>query len=124
MRSERSYPAKPVELRLQRIPGVETESWLGAFIAQLNKWDFSSVPDIDDLESWGIPDEIADELRELVESGNDEEAVVISFLYRLTSNSAVGSLDRGIRRSVTWRFKKLGRPVQIPLSMISAADAL
>jgi Ca-activated chloride channel homolog len=67
------------------------------------------VTSISDLEARGVPEELIDMLKELVEdSGADEKTVVTLFLYLLSQQKRVKKkLDRSTRRALVKAYKQL-----------------
>ena len=76
-------------------------------IAALNEGSFRSVPTLGDLVALGIPDELIDGLRKLVDEGEDARAVAVIFLYLICESPAGSGLDRRRRRLILSAYKKL-----------------
>ena len=76
-------------------------------VAALNERPFPSVSALDDLAALGVPDELIDGLRELVDEGEDARAVAIIFLYLIRESPAGSGLDRRQRRLILSAYKKL-----------------
>ena len=77
------------------------------FAAALNEQPLPAAPVLDDLLARGLPDAIADELRDLVDGGEDPGAVAVIFLYLLCRSSAGKTLDAQQRRSILAAYRKL-----------------
>ena len=65
------------------------------------------MPTLDDLWARDLPDEIIEDLWELVESDDDSRTVAIIFLYLLRGSPAGSTLDRQQRRLILSAYKKL-----------------
>ena len=77
------------------------------FAEVLNAQPLPAVPTLDDLWDRGLPDEIIEDLWELVESDDDSRTVAIIFLYLLRGSPAGSTLDRQQRRLILSAYKKL-----------------
>ena len=78
------------------------------FVEALNAHPLPAVPTLDDLWARDLPDEIIEDLWELVdESGDDSRIVAIIFLYLLRGSPAGSTLDRQQRRLILSAYKKL-----------------
>ena len=76
-------------------------------VEALNAHPLPDVPTLDDLWARDLPDEIIEDLWELVESGDDSRIVAIIFLYLLRGSPAGSTLDRQQRRLILSVYKKL-----------------
>ena len=77
------------------------------FVEALNAHPLPAVPTLDNLWARGLPDEIIEDLEELVESDDDSRTVAIIFLYLLCGSPAGSTLDRQQRRLILSTYKKL-----------------
>ncbi|MCY4354060.1 MAG: VIT and VWA domain-containing protein [Truepera sp.] len=77
------------------------------FVEALNAHPLPTVPTLDDLWARDLPDEIIEDLWELVESDDDSRTVAIIFLYLLRGSPAGSTLDRQQRRLILSAYKKL-----------------
>ncbi len=77
------------------------------FVEALNAHPLPAVPTLDDLWARDLPDEIIEDLWELVESGDDSRTVAIIFLHLLRESPAGSTLDRQQRRLILSAYKKL-----------------
>ena len=78
------------------------------FVEALNAHPLPAVPTLDDLWARNLPDEIIEDLWELVdESDDDSRTVAIIFLYLLRGSPAGSTLDRQQRRLILSAYKKL-----------------
>jgi hypothetical protein len=67
--------------------------------------DFTSISD---LEAQSVPEGLIEALRELVDSGVDEQTVVPLFLYLLSQQKSVKKrLDRSTKRILAKAYKQL-----------------
>ena len=76
-------------------------------VAALHEHRLPAAPTLADLASLGMPDEIIECLRELVEGGEDTRVVAIIFLYLISESPAGSNLDRQQRRMIGFAYKKL-----------------
>ncbi|MFZ1986445.1 MAG: VIT and VWA domain-containing protein [Desulfatitalea sp.] len=84
---------------------------IGDLIAKLN-WNFSSTPPVfwslDELLGQGFPEDAIRRLEGLRDSGIDEHAIVVAFVYLLAQEKKIGAkLSRTSRRVVAKAFKQL-----------------
>lgn len=77
-----------------------------ALVRRLNVRGIAQLPTLDELESWGVPEPVIEELRALVDRAPYEESVVLAFLYALTESRAGRDLDRELRRKIRDAYRK------------------
>ena len=80
---------------------------LTELVALLNARTMPPFPTLDDFAVWGVSDAIMQVLRDLVDQDGDEEAVVLTFLYRLAQSDAGDALERQARRRIIKAYKTL-----------------
>ena len=76
-------------------------------IELLNARPMPPFPTLNDLETWGVPISIVEDLRSLVGNQEDEEAVVLAFLHLLLNSKAGKATERLVRRNVLKAFKTI-----------------
>ena len=76
-------------------------------VAALNDRPFLVAPTLDYLSTLGMPVEIIEALRELIERDEDDEGVAIVFLYLICESPAGSDLVRRQRRLILSAYKKL-----------------
>jgi hypothetical protein len=82
------------------------------FVANLNRrfGRFVQVAELpgslDELESYGLPADLAAALRDRAEAGGNEATVVIAFLHALCESALAGHFERGLRRLIRTAWKR------------------
>ena len=76
-------------------------------VTALNQRSLPGVPTLEELAALGIPDNLIDGLRELVDGGEDARAVAVILLYLVCESPAGNGLDRWRRRPILSAYKKL-----------------
>ena len=98
-------PPERVLSELAPMPRIITSTT--EIVAALNERSLPALPALDDLAALGIADELIEDLRELVNGGEDPAAVAIIFLYLIRESPAGSALDRRQRRLILSAYKKL-----------------
>ena len=78
------------------------------------------LPSLDDLERWGLPATVVALLRDLVDEGMDEAAVVTIFLHVFAQSTEGQALERHVPRPVLKAYKML-RP---ELALVKRVDGI
>ena len=98
-------PSAPMPPAPNSMPGT-----LGSpieIVAALNDRSRPAAPTLEDLASIGVPDELMDRLRDLIDAGEDAHAVAVIFLYLICESPAGSGLDRRQRRLILSAYKRL-----------------
>lgn len=75
----------------------------------LNTRGLRPAPTLDELEAWGVPEEVLVALRDLVDDDTDEAVIVAVFLFVVAESKAGRTLQRQVRRQIL-RNCKVFRP--------------
>jgi hypothetical protein len=108
---DHSVASEPLErIGLLNLPAASSP---GEFVANLNRMlaRFLQVQElpcsIEEIESYGLPGDIASALRLRSDLIGDEALVVIAFLHALSDSALSGDFARGLRRLVLTAWKRI-----------------
>jgi Ca-activated chloride channel homolog len=73
---------------------------LSKLVGLLNARTIQDLPTLDHFKLWRLPEDIALGLSRIVESGHDEQLVMVAFLYLLAETEAGKDLERQVRRRI------------------------
>lgn len=99
----------PRNTELIKLPGHSSP---GEFVANLNRklerlLRIHELPNsVEQLETYGLPSEIAATIRQEIDRSSEEAAIVITFLYALSESPLSGCFERDLRRLVVRAWKQ------------------
>ena len=104
------------------------DNTIGGFIDAMNHLHSSfsasslEISTIRELESLGVPEDVTEALRALINSGIEDDLIVVVFLYRLSQQKRFkAQMHRPLRRIITKAFKQLD---EVPDPLVEEIDRI